>query len=236
MVSWLIHPQLPLGLEPGERLNFDTFVAGDNTLAAGITRQCAVGEGEQQIYLWSKPGLGKSHLLQASCNIAAKNQRTVCYLTSQHMLQQPVEMFDGLEQLNLICLDELERWVNTASWQEALFNLINRVRDAGNSLIMASTTAPESSDIALADLRSRLGWGPVFQLRSLSDADKYQAMKIRARLSGLDLPQNVADYLLRRYPRDLTDLFERLSVLDKAAMSMQRPLTIPLIKTVFPET
>jgi len=235
MVSSLIHPQLPLGLEPGERLNFDTFVAGDNALAAGITRQCALGEGEQQMYLWSKSGLGKSHLLQASCNIAAKNQRTVCYLTSQHMLQQPVEMFDGLEQLNLICLDELERWLSTPSWQQALFNLINRVRDAGNSLIMASTTAPDASDIALADLRSRLGWGPVFQLQSLSDADKYQAMKIRARQSGLDLPQNVADYLLRRYPRNLTDLFERLSVLDKAAMSMQRPLTIPLIKTVFPE-
>ncbi len=235
-MSSQIHPQLPLGLEPGERFKFTTYVEGDNALAAGITRQCALGEGEKQIFLWAPAGLGKSHLLQACCHLAAKHQRAVCYLTSQQMLAQPVTMFDGLEQLQLVCLDDLDQWLQSPMWQEALFGLINRIRDSGNSLIMASSNSPEALDIELADLRSRLGWGPVFQLKALSDTEKYQAMKIRARESGLELPENVADYLLRRFPRDLNDLFERLSILDKAAMSMQRPITIPLIKTVFPET
>ena len=234
-MSLLIHPQLPLGLEANERFNFDSFVAGDNAQAAGIVRQCALGQGEQQIFLWSAPGLGKSHLLQACCQLAARQQRAVCYLTAQQMLHQPVEMFEGLEQLQLICLDDLEQWLSDASWQQALFNLINRIRESGHSLIMASATSPDASQIELPDLRSRLCWGPVFQLKPLADADKYLAMKIRARQSGLELPKNVADYLLHRYPRDLNDLFERLAVLDKAAMSVKRPLTIPLIKTVFPE-
>lgn len=235
MASSLLHPQLPLGLEPGELFNFDTFVEGDNALAAGIVRQCVLGEGERQIYLWAESGQGKSHLLQACCHLAAQHQRAACYFTAQQMLASSPAMFDGLEQLSLVCLDDLSQWLLSRQWQEALFDLINRIRESGNSLLLASTSSPENSRIELADLRSRLSWGPVFQLKPLTDAQKISAMKIRARKSGLELADNVAEYLLRRYPRDLNALFERLAVLDKAAMSMQRSLTIPLIRSVFPE-
>jgi DnaA family protein len=86
--------------------------------------------------------------------------------------------------------------------------------------------------VQLADLRSRLAWGPVFQLQSLSDVEKYEALRIRANLRGLELPRNVAEYLMRHYPRDLFGLFERLEALDTAAMAMQRRLTIPFVKSV----
>jgi DnaA family protein len=73
----------------------------------------------------------------------------------------------------------------------------------------------------------------VFQLQQLSDKEKFQALHYRARQSGLELPQNVADYLMQRYPRDMFGLFQRLAILDKAAMATQRRLTIPLVKSVF---
>ena len=104
----LIHPQLPLGFEPGELFTFDSFVAGSNTVATGLARQTALGEGENQLYFWGESGLGKSHLLQACCNLAAKNQQTVCYLTQAEIANQSADMFDGLEQLELICLDDIE--------------------------------------------------------------------------------------------------------------------------------
>jgi DnaA family protein len=73
----------------------------------------------------------------------------------------------------------------------------------------------------------------VFQLQQLSDKEKFQALHFRAMQSGLELPQNVADYLMQRYPRDMLGLFQRLAILDEAAMSAQRRLTIPLVKSVF---
>jgi DnaA family protein len=73
----------------------------------------------------------------------------------------------------------------------------------------------------------------VFHLQDISDKEKYQALSYRARQNGLELPENVADYLMKRYPRDMFGLFERLSVLDKASMAMQRRLTVPLVKSVF---
>ncbi|MCG6937453.1 MAG: DnaA regulatory inactivator Hda [Gammaproteobacteria bacterium] len=231
----LIHPQLPLGFEPGELYTFDSFVAGSNSVAAGLAQQTAAGAGEKQLYFWGGRGLGKSHLLQASCNLAAKNQRTVCYLTRAEILNQPADIFEGLEQLELICLDDLESWLTDESRETALFDLINRVREGDSYLIMASENPPDEAFIKLPDLRSRLSWGPVFQLQNLTDREKLQALRYRAKQNGLELPENVAAYLIQRYPRDMFALFERLAVLDKASMAMQRKLTIPLVRSVFGE-
>ena len=235
----LIHPQLPLGFEPGELFTFDSFVAGKNAVAVGLAQQMAAfgysgsAKSEQQLYIWGEPGMGKSHLLQASCNLAAKNQRTVCYLTQDEILKQSTDIFDGLEQIELVCLDDIETWLVDPSWEIALFDLINRMRENSSCLMLASSRSPEEDFVKLPDLRSRLAWGPVFHLQDISDKEKYQALSYRARQNGLELPENVADYLMKRYPRDMFGLFERLSVLDKASMAMQRRLTIPLVKSVF---
>ena len=235
----LIHPQLPLGFEPGELFTFDSLVAGKNSVAVGLAWQMAASgysgsaESEQQLYIWGEPGMGKSHLLQASCNLAAKNQRTVCYLTQDEILDQPTDIFDGLEQIELVCLDDIETWLVDPTWEIALFDLINRMRENSSCLMLASSRSPDQCFVKLPDLRSRLAWGPVFHLQDISDKEKYQALSYRARQNGLELPENVADYLMKRYPRDMFGLFERLSVLDKASMAMQRRLTVPLVKSVF---
>ena len=231
----LVHPQLPLGFEPGELFTFESFVVGNNSIATGLAQKTAIGKGEKQLYFWGDRGLGKSHLLQASCNLAAKNQRTVCYLTQAEILNQSVDIFDGLEQLELICLDDIETWLANKTWEMALFDLINRVRENNHYLILASAHPPDEAFVKLPDLRSRLSWGPVFQLQGLSDKEKFQALHYRAKQNGLELPENVADYLMQRYPRDMFGLFERLAMLDKASMAMQRKLTIPLLKSVFGE-
>lgn len=233
--------QLPLKFEPRDVYSFETLVPGDNGLAVELVQQCALGTGEQQIYLWGGRGDGKSHILQAACHAAASRGHSVCYLPLDQLTAelpgqssgQSAEIFDALEQLNLVCLDGIEALAASPPWEEALFDLINRMREAGSRLILASSAAPDALQIHLPDLHSRLLWGPVFQLQPLSDADKYQALRIRAKLRGLDLAENVADYLMRHYPRDLFDLFERLNTLDSAAMATQRRLTIPLIKDVF---
>ncbi len=228
-----VHPQLPLGFEPGELFTFDSYVTGHNTVAVALAQQSAAGKGEQQLFFWGESGLGKSHLLQASCNRAAKKQQTVCYLTQKEIQHQSAEMFEGLEQVDLICLDDIETWLTNEAWEEALFDLINRVRECKHRLMMTSALPPDEAFVKLPDLRSRLLWGPVFQLQSLSDKDKYQALRYRAEQSGLELPEKVANYLMQRYPRDMFGLFERLAVLDKASMAMQRKLTIPLVRSVF---
>ena len=226
------YQQLPLSFEPRERYTFDAFVPGPNQLAVDLVRQLAGGGGERQMLIWGEAGSGKSHLLQAACNLASRSRRTVCYLPALEIADASPLVLDGLEQLELVCVDDIDALLKSRVWEEALFDLINRIRDAGKSLLLASGRSPERCKTTLADLRSRLSWGPVFHLRELSDEGKMSAMQKRADQSGLEMPDNVARYLLTHYPRDLFDLFERLELLDQASMAMQRRLTIPFVKSV----
>lgn len=230
------YQQLPLTFEPRERFTFDAFVPGRNRLAVDLARQMACGEGENQLLLWAGKGSGKSHLLQAACNLASQSRLTVCYLPAREIVNVYGDILEGLEQLDLVCIDDVDVLVKSSRWEEALFDLINRVREAGKRILLTSNRAPEACGIDLADLRSRLRWGPVFHLHQLSDEDKMKAVQKRADQSGLELADNVASYLLNHYPRNLFDLFERLDHLDKASMAMQRRLTIPFVKSVLEST
>jgi len=224
--------QLPLEFALRDVFTFDSFISADNVLAVELVRRMALGGGERQMLLWAGAGSGKSHLLQAACNLAAGRQRTACYLPAAQFVDNDVGIFDALEQLQLICIDDIHLLLRSGRWEETLFDLINRVREAGSALLLASAVAPDAMDIRLPDLRSRLAWGPVFRLLDLDDAAKLVALRQRAQQRGLELDESVAQYLLRRYPRDLFSLFEKLDQLDVASMALQRRLTIPFIKSV----
>ena len=226
------YQQLPLSFEPRERYTFDAFIAGGNQLVVDLVRQMACGTGEMQLLIWAEAGKGKSHLLQAACNLAAQSAMRVCYLPAREIIEESIRVFDGLEQLDMVCIDDIDVMMRSSRWEQALFDLINRLREAGKRILLTASKSPETSSAGLADLRSRLTWGPVFHLQGLEDRDKMIALKKRAQQYGLEMADNVANYLLTHYPRDLFDLFERLDHLDKASMAMQRRLTIPFIKTV----
>jgi DnaA family protein len=114
----------------------------------------------------------------------------------------------------------------------ALFSLYNRLRDAGACLVIAARVPPEQLGIELADLRSRLSWGLIFELKGLSDEQRLVALQHRARARGLELPQEVGQFLLRRYPRDMSTLFGLLEVLDRASLEAKHKLTLPFVKSV----
>jgi DnaA family protein len=95
---------------------------------------------------------------------------------------------------------------------------------------MTARHPPKGSPIELADLKSRLAWDHVYHLISLDDALSLQALQRRARSRGFDLPEEVADYLLKRVSRDMHSLFQLLDKLDKETLIAKKKLTIPFVK------
>ena len=185
--------QLPLTIEFPETACFDSFVAGPNALLVELLHKSARAEGEQQLYVWSEAGLGKTHLLQATCRAATAYQHSSCYLPLFELLAHSPGALEGLESLHLLALDQLHLFVGQEEWELALFNLINRCRDSGTRLIMAANANLSDLSWRLPDLASRLAWGPVFQIRSLSDADKINVLKGRAQRRGIELADDVAN-------------------------------------------
>lgn len=223
--------QLPLGISLRPGATFDAYFTGPNGLAVELVQRMAAGGAERQAWLAGAAGLGKSHLLQAACHEAARHGLRPAYLPLADGGLQPV-MLDGLEALDLVCLDGVEAVVGDADWERALFGLINAARGTAARLLFAGRRAPGHVDVRLPDLASRLAWGPVLQLGPLDDGQKREALMARARALGLELSPAAADYLGRHYERDLAGQLARLEQLDRASLAAGRRLTVPFIKQV----
>jgi len=229
--------QLPLGVSLRDDATFANFFQSPddhNRQVVGLLQAFASGENlEPVIYLWGEPGSGVTHLLQSVCQVAESARRAFQYLPLAEMTEtEPHLILDGLDQLELVCIDDLDTVENNAQWQTALFHLYNRLKDSGRQLLLGARKSPNGLDLQLADLRSRLQWALVFQLHPLSDADKLAALRQRSRLRGFDLPEDVAQYILHRAPRDTRALFACLEQLDRASLQAQRKITIPFVKQV----
>lgn len=225
-------PQLPLGVRLREAATFANYYPGVNQDIVRLLQDAAIAESEGFIYLWGGHGTGKTHLLQALCHLTATQGHALAYLPLREAPTFSHEVLDGLEQLPLVIVDDVDAVAGDAAWETALFHLYNRIREQGGRLIMAGLHSPAALGIALADLRSRLAGGLALQLQPLRDEGKAATLRLQARQRGMEMPEEVAAYLLRRCPRDMTALFALLEVLDQASLAAQRKLTIPFVKEV----
>ncbi len=110
-------------------------------------------------------------------------------------------MLEEVERLDLVAIDDLDRVVGRKRWEEALFHAFNRLRDDGRRLIVAASVPPRQLAVTLPDLASRLTWGMTFQVPGLDDQGRLDALRLRARGRGMELPDEVARYILHRGPR-----------------------------------
>lgn len=226
------HPQLALNVRLRDDSAFDNFLAARNAEAFDRVVAFAVPAPglPALLYLWGERGAGKTHLLEAACRERhARGERCV-YLPLADAGQFAPALLDELEQAALVCLDDLDAVAGERAWETALFALIERAKASGARLLVAAAANPRHLGLAMPELRTRLGAGWVYQLHALNDDEKLSALGQRARLRGLELPDEVARYILARHARDAHAVFALLDRLDRAALAAQRRLTIPFVR------
>jgi len=179
--------------------------------------------------------MGRARHRQTACQKVSAAGATPAYLPLGQADEVSPEVLAGLEHLALVCIDDIQAIAARPEWEAALFHLYNRIRETATPLIMSGNAAPRAVDLKLADLSSRLSWGLVLQLHALNDEEKIAALTLRAKGRGIELPDDVARFLLRRCPRDMPGLFELLQRLDLASLAAQRRLTIPFVRELLKE-
>ena len=216
--------QLVLDIVPAPPPRFDNFVTATNAeLVHAINALAIRQDAEPLLYVWGAAGSGKTHLLQASVHLALTQGFTARYLDALEFAAADLPTYD------LVAVDNVEQ-LDAAS-QIRLFNLINQVREGHSRLISAGRIAPMQLPLR-ADLTTRLGWGLIYQIHPLSDADKLSVLTTHAQARGFNLHPGVADYLIRHWRRDLPSLLAALDSLDHYSLQTQRPITLPLLKEV----
>ena len=221
--------QLALPLQLQDHAVFESFwPAGNDSLVAYLTELCSVGNNPG-CWIWGAEATGKTHLLQAVCD--RSGDRSV-YLPLAQFLEAGPQALDGLDSRQFICLDDIDVIAGDPDWELSLFELSNQAQDSGGVLVVSANASARECGFALKDLESRFTRLPLFHIRPLADADRIKALQLRAKLRGLDLPQETANYLLTRRQRDMASLYALLDKLDLEALKAQRRLTIPFVKTV----
>ncbi|HCE8947253.1 TPA: DnaA inactivator Hda [Morganella morganii] len=222
---------LPLSLPDDE--TFNSFYAGENaSLLSAI--QTAINQPHgSYLYFWSRDGGGKSHLLHAACAEVSSKDWAVGYVPLDKRAWFVPDVLEGMEHLSLVCIDNVQCIAGDEEWEMALFNLYNRILETGRTcLLITGDRPPRQIPLQLPDLSSRLDWGQIYKLHPLSDDEKIQALQLRAKLRGFELPEDVGRFILKRLDRQMRTLFDMLDRLDHASIVAQRKLTIPFVKDI----
>lgn len=224
--------QLTLGVGLKDEATFANYYSGKNTLLLHALMQSSRGLGERLVYFYGAGGQGCTHLLQACCHESNQVQRSSVYIPLASYRDFSPEIFEGLETLKLICIDDIHMIAGKPEWEEAFFHAYNRIQDAGGHLVMTANAVPKALGLIMPDIISRLTSGVVFQLQPLMDEEKLQALIMRADRRGMTLSEEVGKFILNHCPRHMATLFVALEALDKVSLAAQRKLTIPFVKSV----
>ncbi|HEY0818848.1 MAG TPA: DnaA regulatory inactivator Hda [Rhizobacter sp.] len=217
--------QIPLAIADEPVRSFDSYVAGAN--AAAVEHLRGVMQQAAPVYLWGASGVGKTHLLQALAHQVQRGGGRVGWFVPSSDVP-----WDFDEGHALIVFDDCDRFDDER--QHAAFTLFVEATTHHIPVVAAGLVPPV--DLPLRDdLRTRLGWGHVFALAPLAEAEARAAMRREADRRGLFLSDDVMSYLLTRFARDLKHLMTVLDRLDEFALVHKRAITVPLLKQMLAE-
>ncbi len=229
--------QMALAVQLHDEETFDSYFGETNAFATTSLKEFINREqvDVNSLYLFGGKSVGKSHLLSAATAYATDNGLTSLCLSLSDIKNLSTEVLEGLEHFDLICLDAIEHIANSDMWQQAIFDLYNRITEQGKLIIISGNEAANKLNLTLPDLVSRLSWGLTLQIKPLTDEEKMLVLKQRAGQRGITFQQESIAFLFNRYSRDMAELIACLDKLDALSIQSQRKMTIPFIKEALPE-
>ena len=218
--------QLALELGPPPPPTFDSFFPGRNAATFAALR-AALASGARCIYLWGPQASGKTHLLRAF--VAQRGEPARYAGPGDHFDDSVDDCVDNATGESAFAADDVQRLDMVG--QVALFDLYNRYRSSGGTLLAAGDRPPAELPLR-EDLRTRLGSALVLHLAPLSDEEKAAALSEHARQRGFRIAPELIEYVLKQVQRDMGTQMAVVAALDRTSLERKRPVTLPLVREV----
>lgn len=216
--------QIALDIGIARLPSLEDYLAGPNEAALAKLRECLGSKNTfVPLYLWGPAASGKSHLLRAAYEQLNLRGLTVGWMNAQ----TPACEFD--ESWGAIVMDDVQDY--DEQQQQQAFSWMVQAQSA-QILVLAAGLWPPIDLHVREDLRNRLGWGHVFALDVLSEEQRRAVLRHEADARGIFLSDDVLDFMLKHFQRDLSSLMQLLEQIDGYALYAKRAVTVPLIKNM----
>ncbi len=212
------------------RYTFRSFVvAGSNRMAAAAAAAAAERPGEDYnpLYIYSTPGLGKTHLLQAIAQRAAQGNKDVLYVTSEQFTNDFItsiaqnrgdEFRRRYRSLKVLLVDDIQFLAGKDKTQEEFFYTFNDLHSDGCQVVVAGDRPPAAMPGLEGRLTSRFQWGLIADIQPPDEETRHAILKAKSIEQGVELPPDVSRFIVARAPdnvRELEGLLNRVVAYSK---------------------
>ena len=223
--------QLALQIQINERASLNNFfISKNNNKTIQILKNILLNfDKGAQIFIDDQDSNGKSYLLQAICNDFSNSHNSSIYIPMKEAINLDPSILQGVSQLNLICIDDIELINNYGKWQIALFNLINECYEKQSILLLSGSINKLE---AIPDLVSRIKKMEILKLEAINDDELLKATKAISKNLNIEISHKNMNYLINNSKRDIKTIFRTLSQLEKESLERKKSIGLSLIKEV----
>ena len=223
--------QLALQIQINERASLNNFfVSKKNHKTIQILKNILLGSDKGvQIFIDDLGSNGKSYLLQAICNDFSNSNNSSIYIPMQEAINLDPSILEGVSELNLICIDDIDLINKRRDWEIALFNLINECYEKECFLLLSGSINKLE---AIPDLVSRIKKMETLRLEAINDDELLEATKAISKNLNMEISDKNMNYLINNSKRDIKTIFRTLSQLEKESLERKKSIGLNLIKEV----
>ena len=223
--------QLALQIQINERASLNNFfVSKKNNKTIQILKNILLGSDKGvQIFIDDLGSNGKSYLLQAICNDFSNCNNSSIYIPMQETINFDPSILEGISELNLICIDDIDLINKRREWEIPFFNLINECYEKECFLILSGSINKLK---AIPDLISRIKKMETLRLEAINDDELMEATQAISKNLNIEISDKNMNYLINNSKRDIKTIFRTLSQLEKESLERKKSIGLNLIKDV----
>tara|TARA_B100001989_G_scaffold67287_1_gene45580 strand:+ start:2001 stop:2699 length:699 start_codon:yes stop_codon:yes gene_type:complete len=223
--------QLALQIQINERASLDNFfVSKNNNQTIQILKNILLSSNKgAQIFIDDLGSNGKSYLLQAICNDFSNSNNSSIYIPMQETINFDPSILEGISELNLICIDDIDLINKRREWEIPFFNLINECYEKECFLILSGSINKLK---AIPDLTSRIKKMETLRLEAINDDELMEATQAISKNLNIEISDKNMNYLINNSKRDIKTIFRTLSQLEKESLERKKSIGLNLIKDV----
>lgn len=198
---------------------FDKFLGTENAELVYVLQH----KHDPFIYVWGEEGAGKSHLLRAWVAQTLDAGKKAVYIDAA-----ATPLTEAAFEAEYLAIDQIEKLGNEE--QALLFAVFNRFRNSGKGFLLLSSEHTPQQLVIREDLRTRMAYCLVYEVKPLTDQEKIDALVSMAAARQVTIDHEIFEYLLNHWRRDMDSLMQMLDTLDNYAVTMGKRITLPLLR------